>query len=104
MPKNYCIMQIWAESGKSALPICNYSQILYQFLTFTQNLKRSLLQRFYFSETVSKTGFYHARHFQSRRLSVNGMISLPALPCLKNTLFMESYSRLHDTDHTILPW
>ena len=34
-------MQIWAESGKSALPICNYSQILYQFLTFTQNLKRS---------------------------------------------------------------
>lgn len=86
-------MQIWAESGKSALPICNYSQILYQFLTFTQNLKRS-----------PKTGFYHARHFQSRRLSVNGMISLPALPCLKNTLFMESYSRLHDTNHTILPW
>ncbi len=41
MPKNYCIMQIWAESGKSTLPICNYSQILYQFLTFTQNLKRS---------------------------------------------------------------
>ena len=34
-------MQIWAESGKSALPICNYSQILYQFLSFTQNLKRS---------------------------------------------------------------
>ena len=34
-------MQIWAESGKSALPICNYSQILYQFLTFTQNLRRS---------------------------------------------------------------
>ena len=21
MPKNYCIMQIWAESGKTALPI-----------------------------------------------------------------------------------
>mgnify|MGYP001371687146 CR=1 FL=1 len=42
MPKNSCIIQIWAESGKSALPICNYSQILYQFLTFTQNLKRSL--------------------------------------------------------------
>ena len=37
-------MQIWAESGKSALPICNYSQILYQFLTFTQNLKRSRKQ------------------------------------------------------------
>ena len=45
MPKNSCIMQIWAESGKSALPICNYSQILYQFLTFTQNLKRSLLNK-----------------------------------------------------------
>ena len=42
MPKNSCIMQIWAESGKSAPPICNYSQILYQFLAFTQNLKRSL--------------------------------------------------------------
>ena len=37
-------MQIWAESGKSALPICNYSQILYQFLTFTQNLKRSQME------------------------------------------------------------
>ena len=36
-------MQIWAETGKSALPIHNYSQILYQFLTFTQNLKRSLV-------------------------------------------------------------
>lgn len=34
-------MQIWAETGKSALPIRNYSQILYQFLMFTQNLKRS---------------------------------------------------------------
>ena len=44
MPKNSCIMQIWAESGKSALPICNYSQILYQFLTFTQNLKRSQIE------------------------------------------------------------
>ncbi len=43
MPKNSCIMQIRAEPEKSALPICNYSQILYQFLTFTQNLKRSPL-------------------------------------------------------------
>ena len=34
-------MQIWAEPAKSALPICNYSQILYRLLTFTQNLKRS---------------------------------------------------------------
>ena len=42
-------MQIWAESGKSALPICNYSQILYQFLTFTQNLKRSRVRRLLFS-------------------------------------------------------
>ena len=41
MPQNSCIMQIWAEPEKSALPICNYSQILYQFLMFTQNLKRS---------------------------------------------------------------
>ena len=39
-------MQIWAEPEKSALPICNYSQILYQFLTFTQNLKRSLIASF----------------------------------------------------------
>ena len=39
-------MQIWAESGKSALPICNYSQILYQFLTFTQNLKRSPVTKY----------------------------------------------------------
>lgn len=37
-------MQIRAEPEKSALSICNYSQILYQFLTFTQNLKRSLLR------------------------------------------------------------
>ena len=43
-------MQIWAESGKSALPICNYSQILYQFLTFTQNLKRSLNIIGYYNE------------------------------------------------------
>ena len=47
-------MQIWAESGKSALPICNYSQILYQFLTFTQNLKRSRKYRLllYFAMVV----------------------------------------------------
>ena len=35
-------MQIWAETGKSALPIHNYSHILCQFFEFTQNLKRSL--------------------------------------------------------------
>ena len=47
-------MQIWAESGKSALPICNYSQILYQFLTFTQNLKRSLLYKSHCSKAIQK--------------------------------------------------
>ena len=47
MPKNFCIMQIWAEPEKTALPICNYSHILYQFLTFTQNLKRSLIDMLY---------------------------------------------------------
>ena len=45
-------MQIWAESGKSALPICNYSQILYQFLTFTQNLKWSR-SRFWKMNSIS---------------------------------------------------
>ena len=48
-------MQIWAESGKSALPICNYSQILYQFLTFTQNLKWSLVVLKIFSVTKIPT-------------------------------------------------
>ena len=42
-------MQIWAETGKSALPIRNYSQILYQFFMFTQNLKRSQI---YFEERL----------------------------------------------------
>ena len=50
-------MQIWAESGKSALPICNYSQILYQFLTFTQNLKRSLV--------ISPSSLINAVHSQT---------------------------------------
>ena len=36
-------MQIRAEPKKLAPPICKYSQILYQFLTFTQNLKQSLI-------------------------------------------------------------
>lgn len=51
-------MQIRAESGKSALPICNYSQILYQFLTFTQNLKRS-------PEISSYLCFSSQSHFQN---------------------------------------
>ena len=50
-------MQIRAESGKSALPICNYSQILYQFLTFTQNLKRSQT----LLPTVLKVGEIHLK-------------------------------------------
>ena len=53
MPKNFCIMQIWAEPEKAALPICNYSQILYQFLTFTQNLKRSPIPVFLFPTIVA---------------------------------------------------
>ena len=48
-------MQIWAESGKSALPICNYSQILYQFLTFTQNLKRSQSIKYTVTPTLGMT-------------------------------------------------
>ena len=39
-------MQIRAEPEKSALSICNYSQILYQFFKFTQNLKQSRKIRF----------------------------------------------------------
>ena len=66
-------MQIWAESRKSALPICNYSQILYQFLTFTQNLKRSLislLRKFYeyalpFSTAVDKAFFSNNHNLSS---------------------------------------
>jgi hypothetical protein len=70
MPKNYCIMQIWAESGKSALPICNYSQILYQFLTFTQNLKRSRLE--------------------AGNVPAQLRISIPLLNYQKNSLFLYS--------------
>ena len=76
MPKNYCIMQIWAESGKSALPICNYSQILYQFLTFTQNLKRSLLllrSLFHFERPVYGT-------FDNRQVFFRAKLQLMADP------------------------
>ena len=58
-------MQIWAESGKPALPICNYSQILYQFLTFTQNLKRSLIFTFLQQQpknNSSKNNFFNKGH------------------------------------------
>ena len=57
-------MQIWAESGKSALPICNYSQILYQFLTFTQNLKRS---PFWINDPEAATELGYSTQFSSFR-------------------------------------
>ena len=58
-------MQIWAESGKSALPICNYSQILYQFLTFTQNLKRSHnFESSPFSAAIMVVSYIHALGMQ----------------------------------------
>ena len=54
-------MQIRAEPEKSALPICNYSQILYQFLTFTQNLKRS----HNLSEKNRAYEFLHILHYKA---------------------------------------
>ena len=69
MPKNYCIMQIWAESGKSALPICNYSQILYQFLTFTQNLKRSRILLCLFSKKSVKINRSVGNSFSAKSIS-----------------------------------
>ena len=36
MPKNYCIMQIWAESGKSALPICLFTSLISVFNVYTK--------------------------------------------------------------------
>lgn len=41
MRENPCIIQTRAEPENPALPICNYSYILYRFLEFTQNLKQS---------------------------------------------------------------
>ena len=55
-------MQIWAEPRKSALPICNYSQILYQFLTFTQNLKRSLCVALIIGLPLGYALFSYAKH------------------------------------------
>ena len=73
-------MQIRAESGKSALPICNYSQILYQFLTFTQNLKRSQLNTtFQISSALShllKSRFLEFVHHGS-----SSLIFLPPRSC-----------------------
>ena len=69
-------MQIWAESGKSALPICNYSQILYQFLTFTQNLKRSLQYKVnhYLASSVSRYRFTHFLDFPAGSIFVNCLL------------------------------
>ena len=79
MPKNYCIMQIWAESGKSALPICNYSQILYQFLTFTQNLKRSRMYltylNFYF--LLHENYYLHVILLRENHLQMNVAYLIP---------------------------
>ena len=61
MPKNSCIMQIRAEPKKTALPICNYSQILYQFLSFTQKLKRSLQTSTWISHLDSPRKCPHPR-------------------------------------------
>lgn len=41
MHKKACIMQIKAELKNQSLPLGNYQYVLYQFLDFTQNLKRS---------------------------------------------------------------
>ena len=93
MPKNYCIMQIRAESGKSALPICNYSQILYQFLTFTQNLKRSL-----------GIGVSYVKHSNSELVmtSVNGLKSLNVkVYYISNRAIPSPSSFLKSVDFTI---
>ena len=55
-------MQIRAEPEKTALPICNYSQILYQFLTFTQNLKRSRSVPFYTFVNAIKTDLLNEKN------------------------------------------
>ena len=84
MPKNYCIMQIWAESGKSALPICNYSQILYQFLAFTQNLKRSL-----FGDILSVIGI----------IGESALLMVDYLRWLSGNNTILHYKRQHKVEH-----
>ena len=76
-------MQIWAESGKSALPICNYSQILYQFLTFTQNLKRSQIynRKLQFSELNFQLNNHSTnRCYMEANKPCNSGFSLPFFP------------------------
>ena len=57
--------RIW----KSALPICNYSQVIYQFLMFTHNLKRSPdiaycfhLTRSSYTQSITEICFSTAGH------------------------------------------
>lgn len=62
MQKNTCIMQVRAETEKSALPFVTYSHILYQFFVFTQNLKQSRVSNSYHStlntQNVDKCFFF----------------------------------------------
>ena len=74
-------MQIWAESGKSALPICNYSQILYQFLTFTQNLKRSRIENQEVSDYIHQFGAtWHQGYFYSKPVPIEQFEALLDVP------------------------
>ena len=78
MPKNSCIMQIWAEPEKAALPICNYSQILYQFFSFTQNLKRSpeallLNTEYNINEIAQIVGYDNALYFSRMFKKIKGI-------------------------------
>ena len=84
-------MQIWAESGKSALPICNYSQILYQFLTFTQNLKRSPGSSH--KKQLINTGYFH--RYKGYRFFVSSSHQ-------KNTAMLAPQERLAFSDYSSL--
>ena len=100
MPKNSCIMQIWAEPAKSALPICNYSQILYRFLTFTQNLKRSRIigERWFFMTLVA---YPHIMEFIFRVLREFNKVT-PSVS-RRPRLFSSFKSLLHLT-RFLCPW
>ena len=89
-------MQIWAESGKSALPICNYSQILYQFLTFTQNLKRS-------------PHFLYFQIFMSDKIDMVISVALPQVaslfaPMLVAKKYVLSAVSTKPTNHPFTSW
>ena len=64
MPKNSCIMQIWAEPEKSALPICKY-----QFLTFTikKQMKRFEKKMFHSSSFLNITRAVKKLFFDAQR-------------------------------------